>query len=493
MYIITTFISRQIKIIIFCSLFFQLLNGQTNKITKTKLYDKNGTKYINALEYAHTLNAVWMLHPDNEKFELRFQKVTLVLSPHSSFVRVNDQIYHMYIPVIYDGNDFYIPVDPFLKILIGSGFPVAFIDSSEKFVLTTAPFYNINAVSVVNKVNGTVINLNTSSLFTKDVLAASITRGGWLNLTIAGALVDSINLVESKVENPVVRIRTVQSDESAQISFLLKSKVDDFEIETDENHISIFLRTAMAENAYKIKEMRSRWLLDTIVIDAGHGGKDVGAIGSAGLQEKTVTLDIAKKLGKLIQTNMGIKVIYTRDEDVFVPLWKRTKIANDSGGKVFISIHANSAPGSPSVRGFETYLLRPGKTKDAIEVAQRENEVVALEELYHKYEELSNDKLILYTMAQSAFMKESEFLAAEIQKEMDKVLTSPNRGVKQAGFHVLVGQIKPNVLIEAGFLSNKNETKLLGQSRYRQKIAEAIFSALVNFKDKYENPLIGDN
>ena len=127
---------------------------------------------------------------------------------------------------------------------------------------------------------------------------------------------------------------------------------------------------------------------------------------------KTKSRNIAKKLGKLIQTNMGIKVIYTRDEDVFIPLWKRTKIANDSGGKVFISIHANSAPGSPSVRGFETYLLRPGKTKDAIEVAQRENEVIGMEEQYHKYEELSNDKLILYTMAQSSFMKESEFLEA---------------------------------------------------------------------------------
>ena len=96
-------------------------------------------------------------------------------------------------------------------------------------------------------------------------------------------------------------------------------------------------------------------------------------------------------------------------------------------------------------------------------------------------------------MAQSAFMKESEFLAAEIQRELDKVLTSPNRGVKQAGFHVLVGASMPNVLIESGFISNKNESKLLGQSRYRQKIAQAIFSALVNFKDKYENPLIGDN
>ena len=95
-------------------------------------------------------------------------------------------------------------------------------------------------------------------------------------------------------------------------------------------------------------------------------------------------------------------------------------------------------------------------------------------------------------MAQSAFMKESEFLAVEIQKELDKVLTSPNRGVKQAGFQVLVGASMPNVLIETGFLSNKNESKLLGKSSYRQKIASAIFAALVSFKDKYENPLIGE-
>tara|TARA_B100000315_G_scaffold183671_1_gene172594 strand:+ start:234 stop:1706 length:1473 start_codon:yes stop_codon:yes gene_type:complete len=483
---------QKITFFYFCFL-FSLINSQTDLIPKAKIYDINGTKYISALEYAKIQNVNTIFYEDKEKLEFRYQNVKMLLSPHSSFIRVNENIYHMYLPVVYDGNDFYIPVIPFLEILNKTKLPNALVDSSEEFILTTVPQYNVNTVSVINKVNGTVIEIKTSQLFSKDVLAASITRGGWLNLTIAGALVDSINLVESPIENPVVRIRTIQSGESAQISFLLKSKVDDFEIETNAHHISIFLRIAMAENANKIKEMRRRWLLDTIVIDAGHGGRDSGALGREGLQEKTVTLDIAKKLGNLIQANMGIKVIYTRDEDVFVPLWKRTKIANDSGGKVFISIHANSAPNNQSVRGFETYLLRPGKTKDAIEVAQRENEVVALEEQYHKYEELSNDKLILYTMAQSAFMKESEFLAAEIQTELDKVLTSPNRGVKQSGFHVLVGASMPNVLIETGFLSNKNETKLLGQSRYRQKIAHAIFSALVNFKDKYENPLISDN
>tara|TARA_B100001029_G_C15057683_1_gene455729 strand:- start:1052 stop:2509 length:1458 start_codon:yes stop_codon:yes gene_type:complete len=484
-------ISYIINILCFL-IIFNISYNQNNQINKSKLYNINGIKYISAIEYAKSQNVRTIFYENKEKLEFRFQNIKLVISPHSSFIKLNDSILHMYCPVIYDGNDFFIPVDPFLEILKQSKLPIILIDSSEDFIITTPTNFNINSLEINNKINGIEINLNTSRKFSTDALAASISRAGWLNLTIAGATIDSIGIAESDFKSPIMRIRTIQSKESAQISFLLKSKVDDFEIESNNNFISIFLRTAMAENADKIKEMRKRWLLDTIVIDAGHGGKDVGCIARTGIQEKTVNLDIAKKLGKLIRENMGIKVIYTRDEDVFIPLWKRTQIANDAGGKVFISIHANSAPNNTSVRGFETYLLRPGKTQDAIDVAQRENEVIALEELYHKYEELSNDKLILYTMAQSAFMKQSEFLAFEIQKELDKVLTSPNRGVKQAGFHVLVGASMPNVLIETGFLSNKSEAKLLGQSRYRNKISQAIFSALVNFKDKYENPIISE-
>ena len=477
------------NILYFLFFVFQILFSQENLISKTKLYDINGIKYLSALEYAKTQNIRTLFYDDKEKLELRFQNTKLLLSPHSSFIKVNETTYHMYSAVIYDGNDFYIPVNPFIEILKQSGLPIALIDSSESFVLTTSPLYNINSISISNKINGTVIYINTSKKFSKNMLAASITRGGWLNLTIPGAIVDSLNIIESKLANPIRRVKTIQSNESAQISFLLKTKVDDFEINSNDTFISISIRTALEQNAENLRKQRERWLIDTIVIDAGHGGKDPGAIGVTGLQEKTVNLDITKKLGKLIESNLGIKVIYTRDEDVFIPLWKRTKIANDSGGKIFISIHAN-ASSNPNVRGFETFLLRPGKTQDAIEVAQRENAVVAMEELYHEYEKLSNDKLILYTMAQSAFMEQSEFFAAEIQNELDKVLTSPNRGVKQAGFHVLIGASMPNVLIEAGFLSNKNESKLLGKSSYRQKIAEAIFSSLVNFKDKYENSSI---
>ncbi|SVD07640.1 uncharacterized protein METZ01_LOCUS360494, partial [marine metagenome] len=174
---------KLITAFIFCTLLFNLLNGQAELISKTKLYDINGTKYISAVEYAKTQNIRTIFYDDKEKLELRFQNVKLVLSPHSSFIRVNDETYHMYVPIIYDGNDFYIPVTPFLDILNKSGLPIALVDSSEKFILTTAPLYNVNGLSVKNKVNGTIIEINTSKRFTKDVLAASITRGGWLNLT----------------------------------------------------------------------------------------------------------------------------------------------------------------------------------------------------------------------------------------------------------------------------------------------------------------------
>jgi len=479
-----------ISILIICFLNIGHSADIPMKNVKVKLQNFEGVQYISGLDFAKTQNIRTIFYEDKEKLEFRFPESKVTISPHSSYIKVDDKIFHMYLPVIYDGKDFFIPAEPFMNILNTTSLPNAAIDSAEEYVVSTAPLYNLNNVKVVNKVNGTIIKIQTEKQFSENVISASITRGGWLNLTVAGGLIDSTNIVNSPIEYPVMRIRAIQSQESAQISFMLKAKVDDYEINTNLNEIIITLRVATAENADRIKEMRSKWLLDTIVIDAGHGGKDPGAVGKGGLLEKTITLDVAKKLGRMIEREMGVNVIYTREEDVFIPLWKRTKIANDSGGKVFISIHVNSSHSSRSAKGFETYLLRPGKTKDAIDVASRENGVIKLEEKNHEYKESSNENLILATMAQSSFMKESEFLAAEVQKQLDRVLSTPNRGVKQAGFHVLVGASMPNVLIELGFISNRDEAKLLGRSSYRRKIARSIFDALVNFKDKYETPLI---
>ena len=144
--------------------------------------------------------------------------------------------------------------------------------------------------------------------------------------------------------------------------------------------------------------------------------------------------------------------IYTRDEDVFVPLWKRTQIANNSGGKLFVSIHAN-ANENRRVKGFETYILRPGKTQDAVEVAERENNAIKLEEEESRYENLIEDNFIIASLMQNSFMKESEDFAGMIQNHLRKSIPSPDRGVKQAGFYVLIGASMPHALLEVGFLS----------------------------------------
>ena len=164
-------------------------------------------------------------------------------------------------------------------------------------------------------------------------------------------------------------------------------------------------------------------------------------------------------------------------------------MANEKNGKLFISIHANANP-NKKVRGFETYLLSPGKTDDAIAVASRENSVINLEENKTDfYDKLDGSNLIMATMAQSMYMKESEDLAALIQKEIEKKVSSKNRGVKQAGFYVLVGAIMPNVLVEVGYLSNKHEEKLLRKGSYRQNIAEGIYQAVIKFKQSKEEIL----
>ena len=182
--------------------------------------------------------------------------------------------------------------------------------------------------------------------------------------------------------------------------------------------------------------------------------------------------------------------MYTREEDVFIPLWKRTKIANEANGKLFVSIHLNSNP-NRRVRGFETYLLRPGKTDDAIEVASRENAVIKMEEgnARKKYNAMTGENLIMATMAQSMFMKESEDLAAYIQEALDPLLDSPNRGLKQAGFYVLIGASMPNVLVEAGYISNHNEERKFKSANYRQKVAKGIYSGIMRFRKSREEVL----
>ena len=230
-----------------------------------------------------------------------------------------------------------------------------------------------------------------------------------------------------------------------------------------------------------------RLLLDTIVIDPGHGGKDPGAI-SNGVREKDVVLAVSKKLGDMLEQQLGIRVLYTRDDDRFVPLKERGRFANQHGAKLFISIHVNAAEDSRA-RGTETYFLGTHKTAAAREVMERENEVVKLEEDPDHYAALDEQALIRQGLLLSANMRKGEELSSLIETRFDGHGRS-SRGVKQAGFYVLWGASMPAVLVELGFLTNRREASLLASATGQVQTAQAIFRAIAAYKEQYEKGLL---
>jgi len=413
------------------------------------------------------------------------------ISGNSSYVLVDEQVYQMPMHAIRTQNDIFLPAEAFFDIVKRTTLPGINYDPRRMVLDIDMKEFTITGVKISQKANGTILRIQTRNKFPEGNISSFFHENGWFYLTIVGGLADTTEIRRSDTRGVVRSIAADQLGETAQLAFQMRAKVQSHELYQSNNpgEIVISLRTPMNNSAARIKRVKDRWKLDTVVLDAGHGGKDPGTTGRKGTKEKDIALDIVKRVGLLLEKNTKLKVIYTREEDVFIPLWKRTKMANESNGKVFVSVHLNANP-NKTAYGFETYLLRPGKTEDAIEVASRENEAIKLEDRSNsKYKDLSGESLIMATMAQSIFMKESEELAAMIQEEMEKKIKSKNRGVKQAGFHVLIGASMPNVLIEAGFLTNANEEKNLRNPKYRQKIANSIYKAIVKFRYSREQYL----
>jgi len=214
-----------------------------------------------------------------------------------------------------------------------------------------------------------------------------------------------------------------------------------------------------------------------IVLDAGHGGRDPGAVGRNGLKEKDVTLALAKRLKPALE-GKGYQVLMTRKDDVYVGLEERTAMANDNGADVFISIHTNASR-NRKARGVETYFLGVAKTREASETAMLENAI--------SQQALSDLEKILLDLTRTSNLKQSSVLAESIQDSLYNGLsvnygnTTRNLGVKQAGFYVLIGARMPAVLVETSFISNPNEEKLLSRKDYRDTVAQSLLNGIMKF------------
>jgi N-acetylmuramoyl-L-alanine amidase len=229
----------------------------------------------------------------------------------------------------------------------------------------------------------------------------------------------------------------------------------------------------------------SAYTIRKIVIDPGHGGKDPGAIGRFALREKDITLDISKRLKRYLE-DFSIDVYLTRSDDRFISLWRRADIANKKGADFFISIHANAAH-SRQAKGFEVFYLSEAVDDNARAVAAAENAYLKYEDSSFGYAKPSNSlEATLWDMRYSENRRESIELAKCITRVACRQLKVKDRGEKGARFYVLKGAEMPSVLVEVGFISNRQEARKLKDSFYREKVAKAIASGIITYKNKYE-------
>ena len=231
-----------------------------------------------------------------------------------------------------------------------------------------------------------------------------------------------------------------------------------------------------------------------LVIDAGHGGKDPGAVNGKN-QEKSINLNVALKMGRLIEENCkNVKVIYTRKTDVFVELYKRADIANKAGADMFISIHTNSAK-NKSANGAETYLLgvEENRTSANLNAALEENKAILLENDYEAhyegYDPNSPESMIIFEFMQNEYQKESLKMATFTQNRMVSSAKRPDRGVHQAGYLVLWKSTMPSILIELGFISNDAECKYLVSQKGVDEMSQSLYMAFSEYLD-YHNKLM---
>ena len=258
------------------------------------------------------------------------------------------------------------------------------------------------------------------------------------------------------------------------------------------NIVLVGLLSLIAPVLLSAQDMGAVSRIRTVVIDAGHGGKDPGAISRNGkYKEKNITLSVALKLGELIKSNYpNIKVVYTRSTDKYVELAQRAAIANRNKADLFISIHVNSAKATQA-RGTETFVMGAHKSQDNFEVCKLENSVIVIEDDYErKYEGFnpgSPESYIIFSLLQNVHQEQSIRYAAKVQNEFSKGPITVNRGVKQGGLLVLWRTTMPAVLTELGFISNAKDCAVLVTKNGQEQFARKLFNAFVSYKKEFES------
>lgn len=478
--------------VVFGQTFVAQLTTDPYAPNKIKTFTNSNLQYLSANDFARLLNAQSHFDVQNGKFIVHIENRVLKLCAFSPFIQLDQKIYQLPAEIELIDQNFYVPLPYFIE-LFDQLFPNRIRYNQLNSELEINPFnaINITRINIEEKANGTLVAIMTTRRFSDSELSL---RSGpnFIYLDIYGGRIDSLALYGKYKTGLIAEIIPSQvTDELAQIGFRLRQEIIEKSLLLQNpNQILISLKTKveLPRNSSKNIDIEKRkWLIDRIVIDPGHGGRDPGAIGKLGTKEKDVVLGIAHHLKELLEDNLGVEVLMTREDDRFVPLNQRTEFANRHQAKLFISIHANSNR-NRRINGVSTYFLGPENTEEAREVASLENSVISLE-TESKYADLSQEKYILSAIAQNVYNIESQDLAAIVQREISRECNLQDLGVKQAGFYVLWGASMPNILIETAFISNPDEERLLRNKSFQKKQALAIYRSIKQFKERYESQL----
>lgn len=451
-------------------------------------------EFIPLRRFAEVLEIPCTIQSSRKQITLQIPHRPVTVHAINPFIHIGSSWRQMPVAALILDGEYYAPLTFFLEIL-REQFPFRIeMDQVTSTLWISRTRQNIVGVQIDDKENGTLIRIALSRPIQESNLFISETNG-WLYADLYGGSIEGFSTTSVRRNTRTVeRLSTIQlSRDTARLGFQLLKKVKEREVKVSNSppEIQIALRSHEEVPASLLNELereREKWKIDLIVIDPGHGGRDPGALGANGSKEKDFTLKIAKEIKAQIERELQVKVLMTRESDKFVPLEDRGNIANRAGGKLFISIHADSNP-KKGLRGHTVYFMGPAKTEEARRVAQFENSVIRFEDSSSKYAGLSETAFILAANAQNSYNKESEEFAAILDREIKARQTAAGFGVRQAGFYVLHGTSMPNILLETAFISNKADEKLLATRAFHLSIASAVCQSIREFKERYEGAL----
>ncbi len=468
-----------------------------------------GIDYIKLSDIKKSISTSSIWFGDRNKLILTLKNSEkIIFSIDNRFVAYNGKNYNLIYNIIRDENgEILVPYITFINLLPNLFGDVVKFDKKLSTITFLFQDTTIFDASYENKDNGTIIKV----AIPEKTLFDYTNVNNSLNLNFYDKTINE-KFIKKNLSNKIERVKDIRIfnfDKSSQLTFVFKTLKEKPKVffTKDDNTINIIIRSKKANYSNKIKtpqkvikkedkkekieislEKKAKQPF-TVVIDAGHGGKDPGAIGYNGTQEKRIVLDVAKRLKTTFKKDK-IKVLLTRDKDEFLRLKQRADIANKNHADLFISLHCNAIGGSKKRRegvlGFTTYFLSPARTNEARAVEMFENGALKYEE--DEEDEENNDlDFIVNDVIQTKFLDESNYISEQIFNSMNKngIKKVHGTGISQAGFYVLRKAFMPAILFEMGFISNPAEEKLLNSTKHKEKIAKSLHDAIIKYKEKY--------